>query len=74
LTTDRRRRPEEEEEQRCDRDMFLRRLAEEDLMRLDDRALSHDGQPLGSMVQAESGEGVLRAEGTARMLHIIEEG
>ena len=71
LTTDRRRRPEEEEEQQHDRDLLLRRLAEEDLMRLGDRALAHDGQPLGSIVQAESLEGVLKAKGTARMLHII---
>jgi len=74
LTTDRRRRPEEEEEQQHDRDLFLRRLAEEDLMRLDDRARAHDGQPLGSIVQAESLEGVLKAKGTARMLHVIGEG
>jgi hypothetical protein len=74
LTTDRRRRPEEEEEQQHDRDLLLRRLAEEDLMRLDDRARAHDGQPLGSIVQAESLEGVLKAKGTARMLHVIGEG
>jgi hypothetical protein len=73
LTTNRRRRPEEEEEQRRDRDLLLQRLAEEDLMRLDDRALAHDGQPLGSMVQAESRDGALKVKGTARMLHIIGE-
>ena len=64
-------RPGEEEEQQHDRDLLLRRLAEEDLMRLGDQALAHDGQPLGSIVQAESTDGVLKAEGTARMLHII---
>jgi hypothetical protein len=73
LTTDRSRRPEEEEEQRRDRDLLLRRLVDEDLMRLDERALAHDGQPLDSIVQAESPDGVLRARGTARMLHIIGE-
>ena len=69
LTTDRSRRPEEEEEQRRDRDLLLRRLVDEDLMRLDERALAHDGQPLDSIVQAESPDGVLRARGTARSAH-----
>ena len=73
LTTDRRRRPGEEEQQREDRDLLLRRLVDQDLMRLDERALAHDGQPLGSVVQAQSQDGVLRAQGTARTLHIIRE-
>lgn len=74
LTTNRLRRPAEEEEQRSDRDLLLQRLAGEDLMRLDQRALAHDGQPLGSIVQAESRDGTLKVKGTARMLHIIGEG
>lgn len=73
LSSDRRRRQKEEEEQREDRDLFLRNLAEAGLMRLGGRALAHDGQPLGSIVQAESQDGVLKAEGTARMLHVIGE-
>ena len=74
MTTDRRRRPEEEDEQQIDRDQLLRRMAEGDMMLLDDRALAHDGQPLGSIVQAESRDDVLMTEGAARMLHIIGEG
>jgi hypothetical protein len=74
LSTDRRRRSDEGAEQRGDRDLLLRRMAEEDLVRLGDRALAHDGQPLYSMVQARSLEGVLQARGTGRLLHIIEEG
>jgi hypothetical protein len=74
LTSDRLRRPAEQEEQSRDRDLLLQRLAEEDLMRLDDRALAHDGQPLSSIVQAESRDGALKVRGTARMLHIIGEG
>ncbi len=72
LTTNRLRRPEEEEEQRQDRDLLLQRLAEQDLMRLDQHALTHDGHPLGSIVQAESRDGALKVKGTARMLHIID--
>jgi hypothetical protein len=74
LTTNRLRRSAEEAEQRSDRDLLLQRLAEEDLMRLDDRALAHDGRPLGSIVQAESRDGALKVKGTARMLHVIGEG
>jgi hypothetical protein len=74
LTTDRRRRPGEADEQRQDRDLFLRRLVDGDLMRLGDRALDHDGRALGSVIQAGSLDGVLRVQGTARTLHILGEG
>jgi len=74
LTTDRRHRPEEKEEQQHDRDLLLRRLAEADLMRLDGWALAPGGRPLASIIRAESLKGVLKAKGTARMLHIVGEG
>jgi hypothetical protein len=70
LTSDRSNRPEELREQREDRDLMLRRLADEDLLELSRHGIGPDEKPLRSVVRAESTQGVIRVRGTGRMLHI----
>ena len=73
LTTDRRDRPEEQRQQCERRNLLLRRLAEQDLLRFGRLALGPDGKPLRSFVQAQSSGDLMRVRGTARMLHIVGE-
>ena len=73
LTTDRRNRPQERHEQREDRNLVLRRLVDQDLLRFGDLALAPDGKPLRSFIRADSTGDLMRVRGTARMLHILGE-
>ncbi|WP_164021550.1 hypothetical protein [Pyxidicoccus trucidator] len=56
---------------KVDRDGMLRRLMDEDLLRVGDEALGPDGKPLCHAVQAEVSGGILRVVGTAHMLHLV---
>jgi hypothetical protein len=59
------------QEQRDDRDALLRRLHEEGTLRVGDTALGPDGRVLQSAVHAEVMDGLMRARGLARTLHIV---
>jgi len=67
LTSDRR------QSRKADRDEMVRRLMDEDLLRVGAEALGPDGRPLSHTVQAEVSSGVLRVVGTAHMLHMVAE-
>jgi len=67
LTSDRR------QSRKADRDEMVRRLMDEDLLRVGAEALGPDGRPLSHTVQAEVSGGVLRVVGTAHMLHMVAE-
>ena len=56
---------------KTDRDGMLRRLMDEDLLRVGEEALGPDGKPLCHAVQAEVSGGILRVVGTAHMLHLV---
>ena len=73
LTCQRSQRAEEHAEQRNDRDMLLRALLERGLLVPEARAIGPDGQPLRSLLKAESASGLMRVRGAARLLHIIGE-
>lgn len=73
LTSDHSQRPEEQEEQRKDRDRILQRLADRGLLLPGHLAIGPDGRPLRSAISTESTGNLMRARGTARMLHIIGE-
>ena len=64
----------EYEKQRQSRDMFLRRLAEEGILKIGKHAIGPDGQALLSAIQAEVAGGKMRTRNTANMLHIIGRG
>jgi len=57
--------------QRYDRDMFLSRLAQEEILGVGRHAIGTDEQPLLSAVQATVADGVMRVRRTGKMLHII---
>ncbi|WP_163993386.1 hypothetical protein [Pyxidicoccus caerfyrddinensis] len=67
LTSDR------SETRKVERDGMLRKLLDEDLLRVGDEALGPDGKQLCGAIQAEISGGVLRVVGTAHMLHMVEE-
>ncbi|MFP2904288.1 hypothetical protein ACLESD_04280 [Pyxidicoccus sp. 3LFB2] len=67
LTSDRR------PSRKADRDGMLRRLMDEDLLRVGAEALGPDGRPLCHAIRAEVSGGVLRVVGTAHMLHMVAE-
>jgi hypothetical protein len=70
LTSDHSNRPDELREQQEDRDKMLRRLLGEGLLKLGAQAVGPDGEPLRSVVSAESTHGYMRVRGAVRMLHI----
>ena len=53
-----------------DRNRMLNRLLDDRVLRLDQQALGNDGKILGSVIQAKTSAGLLRIQGSARMLHI----
>jgi hypothetical protein len=57
-------------EQQGDRDALLRRLLDEGVLRVGERALGPDGKVLCSAVHAEVMDGLMRVRGLARTLHI----
>ncbi|MDX1415005.1 MAG: hypothetical protein R3293_12490 [Candidatus Promineifilaceae bacterium] len=59
------------EQQRENRDALLRHLLDEGLLKMGPAAVGPHGRPLASVVQAESTNGYLHINGTARMLHIV---
>jgi len=68
-----RRRWQEYEEQRRDRDVFVGGLAARGLLKLGSHALGPDGQPLRSVIQADVIGNAMKARGTGKMLHIVQE-
>jgi hypothetical protein len=58
--------------QRSDRDVLLRRMADDGILRLGADADGPDGKPLCAAIRAETLDGILRVRGAARMLHITE--
>jgi hypothetical protein len=74
LTSDRSREPEVNKQEGEDRTQMLRRLAEQDLLRIGEAAIGPDKRPLRSVVAAASVNGTMRVRGAARMLHIVREG
>ena len=56
--------------QRKARTALLRRLVDEDLLQFDRHAFGPDGNPLGSGIQVQTIDGLMRVRGAARMLHI----
>ena len=71
LTSDRSNRPEEAAELQRDRDQLLRRLADDDLLRIGRAALGPDGHELRSVIRADAIGGVLKVRSMAKMLHIM---
>lgn len=61
-------------EPQADRDALLRRLLDEDVLRVGARAVAPDGGWLRSAVRAETLDGLMRVRGTARTLHITGRG
>jgi len=55
------------------RDAFLKRLVEQDLLAMDDTAVTVGGRPHVGRPRGETAGGVLRVRGTACMLHMVEE-
>jgi hypothetical protein len=55
------------------RDAFLKRLVEEDLLAMDDTGVTVGGRPRVGRPSGETAGGVLRVRGTACMLHMVEE-
>lgn len=62
------------ERQREEREEFLRRLVEEDVLVPEDEARGPDGRPLRGVVPFAVADGNLRAYGTGRMLHVAPAG
>lgn len=62
------------ERQRAERDGFLQRLIEEELLVPEEEARAADGRPLGSVVPFAVADGHLRVYGTGRMLHVVAAG
>ncbi|HSJ52126.1 MAG TPA: hypothetical protein VLC52_00145 [Anaerolineae bacterium] len=60
-------------EQQADRDLLVRHLAAEGLIRLDQHAVGPDGNLLGGAVTGQTVNGLMRLHGTARLLHIVGE-
>jgi len=73
LTSQRSQRAQEHDEQCRDRDLLLQTLVERGLLVPEARATGPDGQPLRSLLKAESASGLMRVRGAARLLHIIGE-
>lgn len=64
----------EYEEQRDQRNRFINKLADEDVIKFGKDAYGPDGEtPLLSAVRAEGLKGVMRVWGTGKTLHILEE-
>ena len=61
-------------EQRDGRDLLLRRLINEDMLRMGHRAMGPDGRWLRGAIRAETMRGLMRIRATARMLHITQPG
>jgi hypothetical protein len=70
LTSDHSKRPDEQREQRKDRHHLLRRMVDEDMLKIGHQAFGPDGKPLRSVVGADSTQGFMHVRGAARMLHI----
>lgn len=61
------------EEQQADREGLMGHLAGLDLLRLDGQALGPDNRPRVSVIGGRRVDGLLRLEGTGRLLHIVGE-
>lgn len=70
LTSDHTNRPKELSEQQEDREIMLRHLVDEDLVKLGRHAIGPDGKQLHTVVCAASTQGFMHLRGAARMLHI----
>lgn len=61
------------DEIRHSRDAFIRRLVDNDVLRLGTQALGPDGRPLRGVVLGDVVDGTLRLRATARALHLLGE-
>jgi hypothetical protein len=52
---------------------LIRRLVDEDLLRLDDRAVGPTGRALQGVIGAGVTAGILHVRGAGRMLHVTRE-
>ncbi|HET9233461.1 MAG TPA: hypothetical protein VFP10_04920, partial [Candidatus Eisenbacteria bacterium] len=60
-------------QERSDTDKLIRRLVDEDVLKVSDHALGPMGRPLRGVIAADVTAGSLRIRGAGRMLHITRE-
>jgi hypothetical protein len=70
LTSDPRAHPQEQEAQQTDRDLMLRQLAADGLLRNERKALGPDGRQSGLTVKVKTDKPAMRVSSVARMLHL----
>ncbi len=58
--------------QKSDRDVFIKQLVEQGILKRNKSALDHEGKPLLSAIQAEVSNGRMRIRGTGKLFHIID--
>jgi hypothetical protein len=73
LTSDKSKHQEEGEKQQQDRDHMLKKLVDQDLLRVGRYALGPDGHELRSVIRADVARDVMQVHSMAKMLHITGE-